>query len=450
MSKSNLALLYANETSEISHQEKVSVVIVTYNKYLYVRDLILSFAHLNYPRNLLDIVVVDNASVDGTEEKLKTEFGNSIHIIQTGANLGGAGGFNTGMKYVMEKHEADYIWLLDNDVVIQKNSLNELLSTIKSEENVMAVGSMILQLENPEVINEVGANLNWWAGKISLNEHAKNFHELENKAAREVEYCAAASLLKKRKAIEEVGYWEEFFIHYDDVDWCLRVQEKGYKIFCNPRSIVFHESMYRKQPTWIKYYNARNLLYLYAKHKASMFFFALLKFLSWTLYFFVHGYFRNSAMIAQGIWDFFRGKKGQGNFILENYIKLDSYDWNSLKTKDLDLVFSKFEALDEFLKMDLIERKNIKNLFIYQINKDEESKLGEIFSGVKIYPMRSFNLLSFIKMAFNQFIKLAFKKNSRVILDGAFEGFLIFPTFRKNLVVYPRFGTLVDLEISNK
>lgn len=446
MSNSELALLYTDETKTKTHDDKVSVVIVTYNKYSYVRDLILSFEHLDYPRELLKIVVVDNASADGSEEKLKSEFGDSIHLIQTGTNLGGAGGFNTGMKYVMENHDSEYIWLLDNDVVIQKNSLNELLNTIKSDEKIMAVGSMIMQLENPETINEIGARLNWVAGKIALNDHAINFNELKSKEAREVEYCAAASLLKKRKAIEEVGYWEELFIHYDDVDWCLKVQEKGYKVFCNPKSIVFHESMYRKQPTWIKYYNARNLLYLYARHKPCMFLFSFFKFFSWTMYFFIHGYFKNSSMIAQGIWDFFCQKKGQGKFSLEDYRKLETYDWKSLENKDLDLVFSKFKALDEFLKMDLIEKKNIKNLFIYQVTRDEESRLGEIFTGVKIYPMRSFSLFSFIRIAFHQFIKLGFKRNSKVILDGAFEGFLIFPTFRKNLVIYPRFGTLVDLE----
>ncbi|MCH2228389.1 MAG: glycosyltransferase [Candidatus Caenarcaniphilales bacterium] len=75
-------------------------------------------------------MVVDNASNDGTEEKLREEFGETITLIQTGANLGGSGGFNTGMKFAMEYHDNEYIWLVDND----------------------AVGSMILQLDNPESI----------------------------------------------------------------------------------------------------------------------------------------------------------------------------------------------------------------------------------------------------------------------------------------------------------
>ena len=64
MENSELALLYKSAENKKSHSDRVTVVIVTYNKYKYVRDLILSFEHLNYDKSLLDIVVVDNDSHD--------------------------------------------------------------------------------------------------------------------------------------------------------------------------------------------------------------------------------------------------------------------------------------------------------------------------------------------------------------------------------------------------
>ena len=144
----SLVKYHPTKATAPSHKDKVSVVMVTFNKYQYIRELIQSFKFLNYNRDLLEIVVVDNNSNDGTEERLKEEFGDEITLIQTGANLGGSGGFNTGMRYVIERHNNKYIWLLDNDVVVHHDSLNWLLTAIKINPDAAAVASMILQLDN--------------------------------------------------------------------------------------------------------------------------------------------------------------------------------------------------------------------------------------------------------------------------------------------------------------
>ncbi len=399
--------------------DKVTVVMVTFNKYTYIKELIKSFADINYDRELIDIVVVDNASVDGTEEKLKQDFANQITLIQTGANLGGSGGFNTGMKYAIEKLDNDYIWLLDNDVVVHPDSLNWLLASIKNnEDEIAAVGSMVMQLDNPDYISELGAFMNWQSARVDMQSANQPFSSITDFDDREVEYCAACSLMKTRKSIEKIGYWEDLFIHFDDVDWCLRAQAHGLKIISNPKSLVFHESMHNKQPTWIKYYNVRNILYLYKNFRSQRLAFVLIKYSAWALYFMLHGFFANGFMVLKAIADFARDKKQKQDFSLENYVPMPKIDWKSF---DEDAVFI---------------FKNSKNLdmFTYE-TKIKPSKKASVI----LYSEKSLVQIFFMQLA------LLFDRR-KVFFDGAFESQFMLPLFfKKKFVVYPNYRSAVDL-----
>ena len=416
---SELALLYQEEQQELvpNHQDKVTVIMVTYNKHRYIRELILSFEHLNYNRDLLDIVVVDNASADGTEKKLREEFGDQITIIQTGANLGGAGGFNTGMRHAIEQLDNEYIWLLDNDVVVHPTSLNWLLDTIKSNPDAAAAGSMILQLDQPETISEVGAFMDWGKARVAMQQAGEKFSTESEDLLKErkVEYCAAASLLKTRKSITELGYWDDLFIHFDDVDWCLRAPKHDMAIYCNPRSIVFHESLQCKQATWIKYYNIRNLLYLYWHHNALATPLVLTKFGLWSVYLALHGYFKNAGMGFKAIWDFFTGHKAQQEFPLETYRPLSDYDWS--QTEDRVYVFSNQANLDKFIELTGNKITASSETIFYD--------QGLLRAGLK---------------------QMSLCLDGReVVMDGEFESRLFVPCFKPKLVVYPLYSTMVNL-----
>lgn len=459
METSKLALLYPSKESvkTLQYKDRVTVVMVTYNKYEYIKELIKSFKHLNYDRDLLDIVVVDNNSADGTEEKLKADFGDEITLIQTGANLGGAGGFNTGMKHAIENLDNDYIWLLDNDVVVHPESLNNLMKTIKQDEDrIAAVGSMILQLDNPEYVSEIGAFMDWNKGRVAMQHAGVKYNELLEEQgelkARKVDYCAAASLLKTRKSIEKVGYWEDLFIHFDDVDWCCRAMDKGMEIYCDPESIVFHESMNKKQATWIKYYNVRNLLYLYANHKPLMLPFALAKFSVWAFYFVFHGFMKNSAMAAQAIFDFAFGKKAHQDFPVENYISYDTFDWSKLSSgkhqaNGLNFIFHNYENFIDFA--DELEARAVSvnwdksNLVVYNLDEEEKGDLEAKFPKLTIVSAPIGGISTKLGLAFAQLSKTLFS-NKLTIFDGMFERTFMFPSFAKNIFVYPLYRTVVE------
>ncbi|MFA5719308.1 MAG: glycosyltransferase, partial [Desulfobulbaceae bacterium] len=126
----------------MSASPTVLVIIVTWNKKAYVVDLLQSLQRLSYPAERLDVVVVDNASSDGTAEVLNRDFP-GVHVIENSENLGGTGGFNTGLRYAFAQPEGkyDYLWLLDNDVQVHRNALTELVTLLESEQDAAVAGS---------------------------------------------------------------------------------------------------------------------------------------------------------------------------------------------------------------------------------------------------------------------------------------------------------------------
>ncbi len=266
---------------------KILVIIVTWNKKDYVIDLLKSLSNINYPTELLDVLVIDNASTDGTVSALESQFP-QIKILANTENLGGTGGFNTGLAwaYAQPEHTYEYLWLLDNDVVVHKNALVELVNTLDNTPDAAVAGSTMLQLDYPWQINEMGAFVDLSRGTLGLNRHFEQVPGWRQKSIAEllvsdadltkllihcqpnmdVDYVAAASLLIRAPIAKQAGLWLDFFIHFDDVEWCLRINKMGHRVLVSARSLIWHLSAAAKIPSWILYYDNRNILYLLQKH----------------------------------------------------------------------------------------------------------------------------------------------------------------------------------------
>lgn len=268
----------------------ILVIIVTWNKKEYVVNLLHSLKQINYPSAALDILVVDNASNDGTVATLEQEFP-QIKIIANSENLGGTGGFNTGLAWAFEQVEDqyDFLWLLDNDVVVHRQALAELVNTLNDNPDAAVAGSTMLQLDYPWQINEMGAFVDRYTGALILNRHFENIPGWREKSlddllaadvdlsqrlincqpSMDVDYVAAASLLIRAPIAKQAGLWMDFFIHFDDVEWCLRINQMGQRVLVSSRSMIWHLSAAAKVPSWILYYDNRNILYLLQKHSVN-------------------------------------------------------------------------------------------------------------------------------------------------------------------------------------
>ncbi len=270
---------------------KILIIIVTWNKKEYVIDLLNSLSAINFPREQLDILVIDNASNDGTVEALEAQF-DDIQIIRNSENIGGTGGFNTGLAWAFEQPDSryEYLWLLDNDVVVHKNALSELVTVLEENPDTAIAGSTMMQLDYPWRVNEMGAFVDQQSGALLFNRHFEEIPSWQGiaieklltndtdlsqllmhcQAKMDVDYVAAASLLIRAPVAKKAGLWMDFFIHFDDVEWCLRIGKAGHRVAVSAKSLIWHLSAMAKVPNWILYYDNRNILYLLDKYSDKL------------------------------------------------------------------------------------------------------------------------------------------------------------------------------------
>lgn len=274
----------------MSQTPAILIIIVTWNKKQYVLDLLDSVMTLDYPTEAIDILVVDNASNDGTAEVLRAQYPH-VHLIYNAENLGGTGGFNTGLQWAFSQSENryKYLWLLDNDVLVHRRALAELVAVLETQPRIAIAGSTMMQLDYPWRINEMGAFVDTQhrPGHLILNRHLECIQAWQGKTAQQllsedvdlsqhlmhcnpymdVEYVAAASLLIRADVAKQAGLWRDYFIHFDDVEWCLRIGKMGHRVVVSAKSLIWHLSAAAKVSTWVLYYDNRNVLDLLTVHQ---------------------------------------------------------------------------------------------------------------------------------------------------------------------------------------
>ena len=275
---------------DMTHSPSVLVIIVTWNKKRFVLDLLKSLDALDYPSDTIDVLVIDNASNDGTAEAIASKFAD-VHIVRNERNLGGSGGFNTGLSWAFQQSDKHYkyLWLLDNDVLVHRKALSELVAILERKEDVAVAGSTMMQMDFPWRINEMGGFVDRGSGALILNRHLEEVpgwrgrplnellagecdltgHLMGCRPYMDTDYVAAASLLVRADVAKEAGLWKDLFIHFDDVEWCLRIGRMGWRVVASARSIIWHLSAVAKVPTWVLYYDNRNVLYLLEEHGAD-------------------------------------------------------------------------------------------------------------------------------------------------------------------------------------
>lgn len=164
-----------------------------------------------------------------------------VILIQSGANLGYAGGNNVGIRYALERG-AEYIWLLNNDTVVDKNTLTELVNLGNSNEKTGMIGSKLLYYDRPNIIQAAaGGRYSFFMGL------ARHYGWLDPDDGRwdrpfRPHYVTGASMLVKRQCFEHVGLLDEsFFMYGEEVDWQFRACKKGWETTYCPAAVVYHK-----------------------------------------------------------------------------------------------------------------------------------------------------------------------------------------------------------------
>ena len=238
---------------------KVVAVVVTYNRKILLEECINSLLNQTKP---LDVIIVDNFSTDGTEEVVKKYVGKNLKYFNTGSNLGGAGGFNYGMKKAVE-FKYDYCWIMDDDTIPNSDALEAMLNKAKDlKDNFSFMSSIALWTDGSLCKMNIQA--------LSSNAIA-NYESLYNNVI-ELKSASFVSCFMNMKYVKKAGYpITDFFIYGDDMEYTMRLSKyaPGY---LNPYSIVTHKMGSNEGINIIDvdkkridryFYNYRNLSYIY-------------------------------------------------------------------------------------------------------------------------------------------------------------------------------------------
>ncbi len=245
---------------------RVVVVILTHNGWANTEACLESLAQLTYEN--YEIVVVDSGSTDRTVARVREQFPR-VAVIDLGANLGYAEGNNVGMRWALA-HDADYVLVLNNDVALAADCLTQLVQAAEAEPRAALVGPLVYHFNEPRVIQSAGGTRTaaWHLYHRGQNEEdAGQYASLEP-----VDWLTGCAILAKREFLETVGFLDpEYFLYQEDVDWCLRAREAGYKVLWVPQAHLWHKGVQRDYApgAHVTYYMFRNYLLLLKKHHAD-------------------------------------------------------------------------------------------------------------------------------------------------------------------------------------
>jgi GT2 family glycosyltransferase len=251
------------------NKPNVSVVILNWNRKEMLLDCLRSIKELDYP--IYEIIVVDNASTDGSVQAVHEKYPDVV-LIENDKNYGAIGGKNIGLRQALQS-DVEYVYMQDNDIVAAKDTLTKLVEVAEGDSNVGMVGAMMYDYSKPDTILSAGGTIDWTQnvsrGRGDSQKDVGQFSKIEP-----VDYLWGGAVLVRKSVLEKVGLFDEDYIGYwfEDSDLSVRVANGGYKVLFNPFSKVWHKPhataeqfSYRK-----KYLAARNAIRFMKKHASPM------------------------------------------------------------------------------------------------------------------------------------------------------------------------------------
>jgi len=233
--------------------KKIFVVILNYNGYKNTLECIHSFENIEVPEgHKLELLIVDNASSDDSAKNIKKVYP-QIHVLENKKNLGYSGGNNVGISYVLA-HQADYIVVLNNDTLVTKNFLVELLEGLLIYRADIACPKIYFEkgfeYHKDRYAKDDLGKVFWFAGAIMDWKNVLGLHRGVDEVDTgqfdkdiEIEGITGACFLAKREVFQKVGLFDDnFFLYYEDADFSFRVKKAGFKIILAPKSMIYHKN----------------------------------------------------------------------------------------------------------------------------------------------------------------------------------------------------------------
>jgi GT2 family glycosyltransferase len=210
--------------------DELTVIIPNFNGKHLLKECFDSLKDQNYP---FRVIIVDNGSVDGSADYIENNYP-EFDLIRNKKNMGFAVAVNQGIKAT----DAEYVLLLNNDVVLEMNCVINLVECIKKDLNYFAVSSKMILYQERTKIDDAGDEytLLGWTKKVGNGKSAELYQN-----EREIFSACAGAAIYRRSIFHEIGYFDEnFFAYMEDVDISYRARIYGYKCLYCPKAVVYH------------------------------------------------------------------------------------------------------------------------------------------------------------------------------------------------------------------
>lgn len=242
-------------------------IVLAYNGIELTLECLRTLRTQDYPN--LHLLVVDNASTDGTPAIIRTQT-SDVDVLEAGRNLGYAGGNNLGMRHALARG-ADLLFLVNNDTRLDPHCVTALVAEIQSNPGCGVVGPMVYTWDNWETISSAGGSVDW-AAADAINVGAGELDQGQY-PARRVDFVNGCGIMVTRQATERAGLIDErFFMYWEETDWCLRIRAAGLDVRFQPAAKMQHKAplTWEEQSPITLYYMGRNRLFFFARHGRGM------------------------------------------------------------------------------------------------------------------------------------------------------------------------------------
>lgn len=236
----------------------ISLITINFNGTSVTAELLQSLQHVLYPS--IEIIVVDNASSE-PPLLLKEDFP-EVQFIFSKKNLGFAGGNNLGIR----ASKGDIVMLINNDTEVDPHFLKPIVDAFNSNPKIGCISSKLIFHDRGNIIQFAGhAGLHWLTGRG----FSRGFGEIDKGQYDDFMICGlahGAAMALKKEMIEDVGLmYENYFLYYEEVDYCQRIKNNGWLIAYTGKSKVYHKesmSVGKASPVKLYYLTRNRLLFL--------------------------------------------------------------------------------------------------------------------------------------------------------------------------------------------
>lgn len=244
---------------------KVFAVILNWNNYTDTIECINSLKNVTYKN--FHIIIVDNFSDNDSEAVLRKEY-QEYKIIQTGENLGFAGGNNIAIDYCLTQ-KADYVLLLNNDTTVKPDFLSYIVDAGENDATVGIIGGKTYNYYDKTRLCSAGANINWLKGTAAFHRGEGKIDTGEFDERSYISFVPGYFMLVKRTVFEMTGKLDDtYFLGVEEIDFCVKAKRNGFNLLYIPESIIWHKvtASHKKYLPMFIYNGYRNKLIFMKRH----------------------------------------------------------------------------------------------------------------------------------------------------------------------------------------